>query len=74
MVQKKKKKAKEAPEKKVRSYLNYKVFEDSTASCEAHVNDKEMVALILILFKQLDESARKVVMSIIKVFDLIDRE
>lgn len=57
----------------VRSYVDYKVFTDNSAAIECHCSDKEMVALMLILYKRLDEDARKVIDAVIRTMSLIDK-
>ncbi|MBO7694925.1 MAG: hypothetical protein J6T10_20095 [Methanobrevibacter sp.] len=79
MVKKKKetktKKVKETKTKKpeVRSYVDYKVFTDNSAAIDCHCSDKELVALMLILYKRLDENARKVIDAVIRTLSLIDK-
>lgn len=60
-------------EQKVRGFVHYTVFEDHSAAVECHCTDKEMVALMLILYKRLDEDARKVIDAVIRTMSLIDR-
>ena len=70
---KKKTVTKKKEEQKVRSYVNYTVFEDHSAAVECHCTDKEMVALMLILYKRLDKEARKVIDAVIRTLSLIDK-
>lgn len=71
-VSKKKVAKKAADETNVKAFIHFTVNKNGEAKVEAHANDKEMVALILILFKQLDESGQKVIRSVIKTLDLFD--
>lgn len=73
MVKKKKTVTKKKEEQKVRSFVNYTVYENNSATIECHSTDKEMVALILILYKRLDEDARKVIDAVIRTMSLIDK-
>ena len=74
MVKKKKTVTKKkTEEQKVRGFVNYAVFEDNSAAVECHCTDKEMVALMLILYKRLDEDARKVIDAVIRTLSLIDK-
>lgn len=73
MVKKKKTESKKVEEQKVRGFVNYTVFEDSSAAVECHCSDKEMVALMLILYKRLDSDARKVIDAVIRTLSLIDK-
>lgn len=79
MVKKKKetktKKVKETKVKKpeVRSHVDYKVFTDNSAAIDCHCSDKEMVALMLILYKRLDGKAREVINAVIRTMSLIDK-
>lgn len=75
MVKKKKTETKKAEtkEQKVRSYVNYTVFADSSAAIDCHCTDKEMIALMLILYKRLDDDAQKVINAIIRTMSLIDK-
>ena len=69
------KKVKETKVKKseVRAYVYYKVFTDNSATIDCHSTDKELVALMLILYKRLDEGARKVIDAVIRTMSLIDK-
>ena len=74
MVKKKKTVTKpKKEEQKVRGFVNYTVFENHSAAVECHCTDKEMVALILILYKRLDADARKVIDAVIRTLSLIDK-
>ena len=74
MVKKKKTVTKpKKEEQKVRGFVNYTVFEDNSAAIDCHSTDKELVALILILYKKLDEDARKVIDAVIRTLSLIDK-
>lgn len=71
-VSKKKVAKKAAAETDVKAFIHFTVDKDGGAKVEAHATDKDIVALILILFKQLDESGQKVIRSVIKTLDLFD--
>lgn len=74
MVKKKKTVTKKkTEEQKVRGFVHYTVFEDSSAAVECHCTDKEMVALILILYKRLDKDTRNVIDAVIRTMSLIDK-
>lgn len=74
MVKKKKTVTKpKKEEQKVRGFVNYTVFEDKSAAVECHCTDKEMVALMLILYKRLDKDTRNVVDAVIRTMSLIDK-
>ena len=69
----KKKIKSETEEQKVCGFVSYKVFNDNSAAIECHCTDKQMVALMLILYKRLDEDARKVIDAVIRTMSLIDK-
>lgn len=73
MVKKKKEETQKVKEQKVISFVDYKVFEDHSASIEVHANDKEILALMLILYKRLDDDARKVMEAVIRTLSLVDK-
>lgn len=60
-------------EPKVRSYVDYKVFEDNSAAINCRCTDKEMIALMLILYKKLDKDAQQVINAVIRTLSLIDK-
>ena len=60
-------------EPKIRSFVDYKVFEDNSAAINCRCNDKEMVALILILYKKLDKNAQQVINAVVRTLSLIDK-
>lgn len=73
MIKKEKVSKKKADAKTdVKAFIHFTVNKGGDAKVEAHATDKEIVALILILFKELDESGQKVIRSVIKTLDLFD--
>lgn len=72
MVKKKKEETPKVKEQKVKSFIDYKVFEDHSATIEIYANDKEILALMLTLYKRLDDDARKVMEAVIRTLSLVD--